>query len=123
MIIGIGIDVVQISRVGEKLARRVLSAEEQAIWEKNRNQSFLAGRFALKEAFLKALGTGIRSVKLTELSFIPNELGAIHLLRNETVAYLENVYKFDRVHSTLSHDGGIAIAVVILEKEGGVEDG
>ncbi len=123
MIVGVGIDIVQISRVGERLARRVLSAEEQAIWAKNKNQSFLAGRFALKEAFLKALGMGIRGIKLADLSFVPNELGAVHLLKNETVAHLENVHKFDQVHSTLSHDGGIAIAVVILEKEGGAKDG
>ena len=119
MILGVGIDVVQISRVEEKLARRVLSTEERILWDKNRNQSFLAGRFALKEAFLKALGTGIRSVSLSDLSFVPDELGAIHLLRNDTVTHLEKLHKFNSVHSTLSHDGGIAIAVVILEKEAG----
>lgn len=119
MIVGVGIDVVEISRVEEKLAYRVLSTEELSIWNKGKNRSFLAGRFALKEAFLKAIGTGIRDVKLANLSFLPDELGAIHLLPNDTVTQLEITYNFDTVHSTLAHDGGIATAVVILEKRRG----
>ncbi len=117
MIVGIGIDIVKISRVEEKLARRILSTKERKMWEENKKRDFLAGRFALKEGFFKAIGTGIRDYEMRNISFIPDDLGAIHVEENEVVKKLKSKYGFDRVHSTLSHDGGIVVAVVILEKE------
>lgn len=115
MIKGIGIDIIEIERVNEKLAERILSNEEIKIWEKRRTKEFLAGRFALKEAFFKAIGTGIREVDLSSVSFVPDDLGAIHLFENESVIFLKKKYGFDSIHSSLSHDKGIAVAVVILE--------
>ncbi len=115
MIKGIGIDILEISRVDEKLAQRIFSEEEMKIWQKRKNQSFLAGRFALKEAFFKALGTGIRDVELSSISFIPDDLGSLHLFENEEVNSLKKKYGFDFVHSSLSHDNGMVVAVVIIE--------
>ncbi len=116
MIVGLGVDIVKVSRVEEKLADRILSNREQEIWMKNKRRDFLAGRFALKEAFFKAVGTGIRNYNLKDISFIPDALGALHIEENDVVTCLKKEYDFDRVHSTLSHDGGIGVAVVILEK-------
>jgi holo-[acyl-carrier protein] synthase len=67
MIEGIGVDIVQIERVrsaltrhGEEFALRILAASELDDWRANRDPArFLAKRFAAKEAFAKALGTGI----------------------------------------------------------------
>lgn len=117
MIVGLGVDIVKISRIEEKLADRILSDKEQKIWLKNKRMDFLAGRFALKEAFFKALGTGIRNYKLRDISFVPDKLGAIHVEENRVVTCIKKEYNFDRIHSTLSHDGGIGVAIVIFEKE------
>ncbi len=119
MILGIGIDIVEVSRISERLAERILSEEEYFIWEKNRKDEFLAGRFALKEAFFKAVGTGIRDVRLNSISFLPDELGAIHMVENGVVDVLKKDHGFERIHVTLSHDGGVAVGLVVLEtKEG-----
>lgn len=115
MIKGIGVDIIEIERVNDKLAERVLSKEEMEIWKKRQTKEFLAGRFALKEAFFKAIGTGIREVNLSSISFIPDDLGAIHLFENESVVFLKNKYGFDLIHSSLSHDKGLAVAFVVLE--------
>jgi holo-[acyl-carrier-protein] synthase len=73
MIYGIGTDICDIRRIrasldryGERLARRVLSAGEFAVWQARgarspqRGVSFLASRFSAKEAFSKAIGLGMR---------------------------------------------------------------
>ncbi len=115
MIKGIGIDILEISRVDEKLAKRIFSEAEMKLWQKRQTKEFLAGRFALKEAFFKALGTGIRDVELSDLSFVPDDLGAPHLFENAVVDALKEKYCFDFVHVSLSHDNGMAVAVVVIE--------
>ncbi|MCL4407089.1 MAG: holo-ACP synthase [Thermotogae bacterium] len=115
MIKGIGIDILEISRVDEKLTKRIFSEEEMKLWQKRQTKEFLAGRFALKEAFFKALGTGIRDIELSDLSFVSDDLGAIHLFENEVVDTLKEKYDFDFVHASLSHDNGMVVAVVVIE--------
>ncbi|BBJ29017.1 holo-ACP synthase [Athalassotoga saccharophila] len=117
MIVGIGIDVVDIKRVSEKLGNRILSSKEFEIWQKRKKMEFVAGRFALKEAFFKAIGTGIRGVDLKSISFVPDESGALHLEENEVILSLKKIYEFDLVHVSLSHDGDIAAAVVLIERK------
>lgn len=117
MIVGIGTDVVKISRVSERLAKRILSKEELEVWElRRRNLEFVAGRFALKEAFFKALGTGIRRYSFKDLSFLADDFGRPQLHENEKLHNMKEKYGFEKVHSTLSHDGNVAIAFVILER-------
>lgn len=68
-ILGLGTDIVEIARIeaviarsGDRLARRVLSDNEWAIWKTHHQPvRFLAKRFAVKEAAAKAFGTGIRN--------------------------------------------------------------
>ena len=67
MLIGIGVDIVEIARVdrlhekfGERFAQRILTADELIEYRRRKNSSaFLAMRFAAKEAVAKACGTGI----------------------------------------------------------------
>lgn len=68
MIKGIGLDIVEIERIQQlaerspKFVRRILSEQEQYMYSNytaNRRTEFLAGRFSAKEAFSKAMGTGI----------------------------------------------------------------
>lgn len=83
-ILGLGTDIVEIARIeavisrsGERLARRVLSDNEWAIWETHQQPvRFLAKRFAVKEAAAKAFGTGIRNgLAFNQFEVFNDELG------------------------------------------------
>ena len=111
MIIGFGNDIVQISRVDIKLERRILTQEEKE--NKNVTQEYLAGRFALKESYFKALYTGISNNSFQDISFLNRMDGSIYLVHHRYTPSKVGTYNF--VHATLSHDS-YAYANVILEK-------
>lgn len=84
MIFGIGVDLVEVHRIerllsqyGDRFARRVLTDIEWPGYEKTRNRVyFVANRFAAKEAFSKAMGTGFRyPVTLQNISVVQNKAG------------------------------------------------
>ncbi len=117
MIVGIGVDILKVSRVSKKLAKRILSNEEFRIWmSRKENVEFLAGRFALKEAFFKAVGTGVREYSFKDISFLVNDLGKPYIEENEKIRDVKRQYGFEKIHLALSHDGGMVIAFVVLEK-------
>ncbi len=104
----LGIDTVFIPRFygKEKLAKRILSSEEYAIYEHRLNkEEFLAGRFAAKEAFLKAFRNGIGRISVTSISIVYGEDGRPVLMYNE---------QFYNV--SISHDGDYAVAVVEVKE-------
>lgn len=89
MVIGIGTDIVEISRIAklyakfpDSFAQRLLTADElQELATKSFPERFLAKRWALKEAVSKALGTGIaKGVSFTDMQIGHTELGAPTLL-------------------------------------------
>lgn len=80
-----GVDILKISRMEKSIANprfltRVFSQKEIEIYN-NRGKpiSFLAGNFAAKEAFSKALGTGVRGFALSDISVLRNEFGKPYL--------------------------------------------
>ncbi|WP_017380020.1 holo-ACP synthase [Paenisporosarcina sp. TG-14] len=85
MILGIGLDVTEIERIKTvhfhtlKFKQRILSVRELrrfAELSEKRQLEFLAGRFAAKEAFAKALGTGIgRNCSFLDIEVLPNDNG------------------------------------------------
>lgn len=85
MIRGIGLDIVEISRIRKandmsaKFKERILTPRELDVFNnlKSRRQlEFLAGRFSAKEAYSKANGTGIgKKCKLQDIEILPNEIG------------------------------------------------
>ena len=102
-----------VDRFGEKPIRRILSPEEAEYLLKGNRQRLperLAGRWALREAFGKALGVGLDGWSWKELRFrdgrlwVEGELAAKLLQRGIT-----------HLHGSISHDSGMAFAVVILE--------
>jgi holo-[acyl-carrier protein] synthase len=103
-----------IDRFGvEKCVGRVLHPEEAAYLlagNRDRLAERLAGRWALREAFGKALGTGLDGWSWKELRYLNGRLWAegalVDLLAARGIA---------RLHGSLSHDGDLALAVVILE--------
>ncbi|MCI0694214.1 holo-ACP synthase [candidate division KSB1 bacterium] len=121
MICGIGIDLIEIARVESMLARwqqhfvqRVFTPEEIALCESRANRaSAFAARFAAKEAFAKALGTGIdKDFSWKDFAVDHHHNGSPRpVLSSRLAARLENV----KIHLSLSHSDHYATAVVILE--------
>ncbi|MDP4162376.1 MAG: holo-ACP synthase [Bacillota bacterium] len=117
MIEGIGIDIIELSRVEEilskqkKFADRILTPAEKARFEElngKRKIEFLAGRFAAKEAYSKANGTGIGK----ELSFLDIEI--------EADAFGKPFFSKPQgnAHLSISHSRDYAVAQVVIEKLG-----
>lgn len=124
MIFGIGTDIIEIRRVEEKLARtaglkkRVFTPREIAYCEsKARSPQHFAVRFAAKEAFLKAIGTGWRGgYRFVDIEVLNNEQGKPELVVNGKVKDFCEENGITGLHVSLSHIREIAKAVVVLEK-------
>ncbi len=126
MILSIGIDITEVYRIRQtiartpRFARRVFTENERAFCEGKgvaAAQSY-AGRFAAKEAFLKALKTGWRG-KITwqDIEVVSDDQGAPSLeIRGEALNILKT-FGADRVHLSISHTSELAVAEVILEKD------
>lgn len=122
MILGMGLDMVDAGRFGRWLGRgdmveRFFGPREAAYALSRGSGSALAlaARFAAKEAFGKALGTGLRGLSLRSMEVIHRENGAPVLdLGSEALGRLR-ASGGERVHLSLSHDGDLAVAAVIIE--------
>lgn len=122
MIIGIGVDIVEVSRVkqaieNEKFIKRVYSAKEINYCisrGKGAAQSY-AARFAAKEAILKALGTGLRGGKLTELEILPDNLGAPVVTLAGNFKEIAQTKQIKKIWITLSHTKEYAAAQCVME--------
>lgn len=116
MIIGIGTDIIELSRlkkVGlDRLIKKILTPDEQAILPINDKKKieFVAGRFAAKEAVSKALGTGIGAhFAFHDVSVLSDSLGAPQ-------AVWENEDNKTIIHLSISHSDHYAVAMVVLEQ-------
>lgn len=123
MIFGIGTDLVHIPRMealllkhGDKFAERILSESEFDIFKQSPNQaSFLAKRFAAKEATAKALGTGFRDgLSLRHIAVSNNHHGKPELQFFDRATSLANELKVGRSMISLSDENEYAIAFVTL---------
>ncbi|MCR4735661.1 MAG: holo-ACP synthase [Treponema sp.] len=124
MIFGIGTDISKVSRFKSwvekpEMLERFFNKEEII---SGKNFNFLcehyAARFAAKEAFSKALGTGITGFPLTDV-YIKNEASGKPdlLVINQAREVLEKLCGKCKIHVSLSHEKEFAIAYVIIEKE------
>ena len=119
MIVGIGVDLVDIPRFERSIARtprllvRLFSPQERMLKPRS-----LAARYAAKEALIKALG-GSDGVHWTEIEVASEPSGRpVFRLSGSTASVLES-RGITAVHLSLSHDAGIATAYVVAETEGG----
>lgn len=115
MIVGVGVDVVEVARLARSLERtpallgRLFTEAEQRV-EKIES---LAARFAAKEAVAKVLGAP--GLPWVEAEVVPEESGKPTLvLHGEAAAYATKL-GISRWHVSLSHDGGVATAFVVAE--------
>ncbi|SDC00036.1 holo-[acyl-carrier protein] synthase [Raineyella antarctica] len=114
-ILGIGVDVCEIARIEEMLLRTPglvdrLFSEDEA----RHRPASLAGRFAAKEAFAKALGSP-GGLVWRDCEVRKTADGAPYFVTRGTVADLEARLGVTRTHLSMSHDGGIATAFVVCE--------
>ena len=115
MILGVGIDVVDIARFGETLERTPAMRERLFTpGERERSLTSLAARFAAKEALAKSLGAG-GGMHWTDAEVLVDDVGRPSLVVRGTVQARAESLGVTRLHVSLSHDGGIASATVIAE--------
>lgn len=117
-----GVDLTEVERIkrsikNKRFLQRVFSAEELELFEsRSMNPQTIAANFAAKEAFAKALGTGVRGFSLNEVSVLRDGLGApyIKLCGNAEKLALKSGLCFS---VSLSHTNELAVAfVTALEK-------
>ena len=121
MIVGIGVDVVDLTRFERSLARtpalrgRLFGDHETVLRDgAPRQVPSLAARFAAKEALIKALG-GSTGVSWHDIVVVSDEQGAPSLTLTGGARALADSRGVARLHLSLSHDGGVAVAYVIAE--------
>jgi len=123
MIAGIGTDIIEVDRIqksieNERFLEKIFSKNEILYCESKANKAqHYAARFAAKEAFSKALGTGFRSeIAFAEIEIINDELGKPSIKTSGKTSKLILQRNIKTVHVTLSHVKEMAIALVILEE-------
>ena len=127
MILGIGTDVCSIARVaevlgrhGERFVRRILTPQERVRFERTRDKAgHLAKRFAAKEAFSKAIGTGIHPpFKWHSITVGRDPRGKPLIEPSADMARHLEALGVTRAHISLTDDQDVAMAFVVLEGEG-----
>ncbi|QKJ20225.1 holo-ACP synthase [Microbacterium hominis] len=115
MIVGIGVDLVDIARFERtlertpRLAERLFSEAERALKPRS-----LAARYAAKEALIKALG-GSDGVHWTEIEITPEPSGRPWFTLTGSTADVVAARGITTLHLSMSHDGGFATAYVVAE--------
>jgi holo-[acyl-carrier protein] synthase len=124
MIFGVGTDIVEVARIedslkqfGDSFAEKILAESEFASFRDSRIKGrFLAKRFAAKEAFSKALGTGLRApATFQNIAISHDELGKPILLLAAELQTLLTSKNIQRMHISISDEKNLAAAFVILE--------
>lgn len=118
---GIGTDIVEVERIEksinrtEKFLEKVFTKREVDYCNSKPNRyERYAGRFCAKEAVSKALGTGVRNFKLTDMEILNDELGKPIIYFN---GQLENLEKEYEIHLSISHCKDYATATAIIFKK------
>lgn len=113
MITGTGIDIANISRIkksleeyGDRFIAKILSAEEIKIIPSMRKEEFVAGRFAAKEALVKAAGI---SLQFSLITILNDKNG------KPFIAEMPESIANKKIHISISHDTDYAAAFVIIE--------
>jgi holo-[acyl-carrier protein] synthase len=121
-ILGIGLDLVSVSRIaralarwGERFATRVFTPGELAYCRaKPRPEISLAARFAAKEAFLKALGTGLSGgITLRDVEVTTDPAGAPKISLHGRALVISRTSGICEIHVSLTHTGDHAAATVV----------
>jgi holo-[acyl-carrier protein] synthase len=124
MIAGVGIDIIEVNRVAEKIGREngfrenVFSTKEITYCESQTDKAqHYAARFACKEAFLKATGQGLLlGTTLKDIEVVSNDQGKPEVLLHATFKEAAQKNSWNKIHVSLTHVQAMACAVVIIEQ-------
>ncbi|MGH8301883.1 MAG: holo-ACP synthase [Steroidobacteraceae bacterium] len=125
MIFGIGVDVLEVKRIGETLERfgshfieRLLMPQEQAqLARTQRRERFVAMRFAAKEAIVKAMGTGFaHGIWIRDVGVVQNAWGKPEVVFSERGERVRKGLGVGEGHVTLTDEAGLVVAVAVLMK-------
>lgn len=123
MIIGVGVDIVEIRRIKEAMERndnfidKLFSKEELEYFQsRNMRPEYVAGRFAAKEAVSKALGTGFRGFNIKDIVIDRTALGKPIVVLKGKAKLLAQKYGAYSFHLSISHGEDSAIAYAVMEK-------
>ncbi|NYF09672.1 holo-[acyl-carrier protein] synthase [Leifsonia sp. AK011] len=120
MIVGIGVDVVDLARFERALVRtptlidRLFAPSEQLKDGQPMPLRSLAGRFAAKEALIKALGDST-GVQWHDMRVVNDPLGNPEFQLQDSTRAIADARGIRAIHLSMSHDAGIAIAYVVAE--------
>jgi len=124
LIVGLGLDIAEIDRIeaaitrhGAPILERLYTAAEVAYCERHRNKfERYAGRFAAKEAAMKALGTGWRrGVRWRDIEVIRERSGKPSLALKGAAKQIAEGLGAKNISLTITHSGNLALAEVIFE--------
>jgi holo-[acyl-carrier protein] synthase len=124
MIVGLGVDITEIDRIEAAIARRgraflerLFTPSEIRYCERHRNRAErFAGRFAAKEAAMKALGTGwARGVRWVDIEVVREPSGKPTLKLLGATRAIADALGVKNIALTITHDGNTALAQVIFE--------
>ena len=126
MIFAIGVDSAELSRFERLLKKdkarflaRLFHADELAAlpeMSSKREISYVAGRWAAKEAVLKAFGTGIGSLSMPEIGVFTHPSGQPYIILYGRAKQMAAQLGIERWHLSITHDGGVATAFVVAEQ-------
>ncbi len=124
MITGLGTDIIEVERIAAKIGKEsgfrelVFSAHEIAYCEaKAHKYEHYAARFAAKEAFFKALGTGwANDTAFNEVEIRNDASGQPHVVLLGQTAYTLSHIDVQKIHVSLSHIKTMATATIIIEQ-------
>jgi holo-[acyl-carrier protein] synthase len=125
MIYGIGVDVLEVRRIGQTLERygahfidRLLMPQEREQLERTRRpERFIAMRFAAKEAIVKAMGTGFaHGVWIRDVGVVQNAWGKPEVVFSPRGEQVRKGLGVGEGHVTLTDEAGLVVAVAVLMK-------
>ena len=123
MILGIGVDIVEIRRIREILAKdngfleKIFTSNEiEYLRRRNLRPEYVAGRFAAKEAVSKALGTGFRGFSFRDIIIEKSTLGKPIVTLKGKARVIANKTGNTNIHLSISHGEDNAIAYAVLEE-------
>lgn len=120
MVLGNGVDIIEINRIEHILKKRkhfverFFTYEEQAYFElKYMKVETIAATFAAKEAVAKCLGTGVRGFNLTDIEILRDELGKPYVLLHGGAKAIADKIGIETMMLSLSHSKTMVVAFVI----------
>jgi len=125
MIFGIGVDVLEVKRIGATLERfgehfverLLMPAERAQLAGTQRRERFIAMRFAAKEAIVKAMGTGFaHGVWIRDVGVVQNAWGKPEVVFSERGDRVRKGLGVGEGHVTLTDEAGLVVAVAVLMK-------